>query len=69
MTAVRGSAPRSGQRTLPGGSGKQKKPSKKQGNMTKAEEEEMKASGLCFYHFRYADNAMLCRKPCTWREN
>jgi len=69
VNAVRGSAPRSGQRSLPSGSGKQKKPSKKQGNMTRAEEEEMKASGLCFYHFRYADNAMRCRKPCTWQEN
>jgi len=70
VNAVRGNAPRGGQRSQPGGGGKPKKQSsKKQGNLTRAEEEEMKASGLCFYHFRYADNAMRCRKPCAWQGN
>ena len=67
---VRGNAPKGGQRP-PGNAsgGSSKKTGKKTGNMTRAEEEEMRASGLCFYHFRYADGARLCRKPCTWQGN
>jgi hypothetical protein len=70
VCAVRAGAPRGGQRSQQAaGGGGNKKAAKKLGNMTKAEEEEMRVSGLCFYHFRYADNAMRCRKPCVWKEN
>ncbi len=26
-------------------------------------------SGLCYYHFMYADEATKCRKPCAWSGN
>ena len=63
INAVRAAAGKGGQR--PSSSKKKKSPT---GNMTGAEE-EMKNSGLCFYHFRYADNARMCRKPCAWQGN
>ena len=70
VNAIRGGVPR-GARKQPtaGGGGGNKRPPKKAGNLTRAEEEEMKASGLCFYHFRYAEDARLCRKPCAWQGN
>jgi hypothetical protein len=29
----------------------------------------MDESGLCWYHFSFADGARTCRKPCTWQGN
>ena len=68
INAVNSSGSRGGQQQQHSGGGS-KKTAKKFGNMTKAEEEEMRVSGLCFYHFRYADNAGKCRQPCAWRGN
>jgi hypothetical protein len=41
-------------------------PSKKR---SPADQKAMDDSGLCYYHFTYADEATKCRRPCAWLEN
>jgi hypothetical protein len=39
------------------------------GKLSAADEQALKDSGLCYYHFAYADGARKCKKPCAWAEN
>ncbi len=33
------------------------------------EQETLDESGLCFYHYMYAEKAAKCKKPCAWSGN
>jgi hypothetical protein len=33
------------------------------------EQEVLEESGLCYYHYMYADKAAKCKKPCAWSGN
>ncbi len=35
----------------------------------RADQRALDDSGLCYYHFMYADEATKCRKPCAWSGN
>ena len=37
--------------------------------MSAADQAAMQASGLCWYHWSYAENAKSCREPCSWSGN
>ncbi len=37
--------------------------------LSPADQKAMDDSGLCYYHFTYADEATKCRKPCAWSGN
>jgi len=39
------------------------------GKLSAADKQAMEESGLCFYHFAYANEAQRCRKPCAWAGN
>jgi hypothetical protein len=52
---------------------KKKKPfnAKQRGynGLSPADKKAVEDSGLCYYHWAYADEAKLCRKPCAWTGN
>jgi hypothetical protein len=53
---------------------KKQPPFKKAGNggakrLSPEDQTAMDESGLCWYHFSFADGARTCRKPCTWQGN
>lgn len=57
-----------------GPKGPKRPPSKKTGNggakkLSAADQQAMDESGLCWYHFSFADEARTCRKPCAWQGN
>jgi hypothetical protein len=33
------------------------------------EQETLDESGLCFYHYMYAEKVAKCKKPCAWSGN
>jgi hypothetical protein len=41
----------------------------KRKQLSLADQKTLDDSGLCYYHFMYADEATKCRKPCTWSGN
>jgi hypothetical protein len=44
-------------------------PKKPHGKKTYVEQEVLEESGLCYYHYMYADKAAKCKKPCAWSGN
>jgi hypothetical protein len=48
-----------------------KKPPPKEAPWKKnwVEKETLDESGLCFYHYMYAEKAAKCKKPCAWSGN
>jgi hypothetical protein len=44
-------------------------PPKKPHKKTYVEQEVLEESGLCYYHYMYADKAAKCKKPCAWSGN
>jgi len=54
--------------------GKKRPPFKKTGNggekrLSPEDQQAMDESGLCWYHFSFAEGARTCRKPCAWQGN
>ena len=37
--------------------------------MSTADQSAMQASGLCWYHWSFAENAKACKEPCSWSGN
>jgi hypothetical protein len=38
-------------------------------SLSAADKKAVADSGMCYYHWAFADNAKICRKPCSWAEN
>ena len=65
VRATNGQSSRGNRRPLP--------PSRRQAwkgkQLSPADQKAMDDSGLCFYHFSYAEDATKCKKPCAWSGN
>jgi hypothetical protein len=38
-------------------------------SLSAADKKAVADSGMCYYHWAFADNPKICRKPCSWVEN